>query len=356
MGKVVNLFGMSQKIKPLRAESNSSPKVEKSNTSQAASIHEIVTLLKQRKPDTTQVLLALKSLLNIDSEFVESEPLVCSLLPELLDHRDAQVHTLAKETIVRFSELLAAQRPDAMAHWRTQIEELLSHDRRTTRFVSSYPRILSCVECLSAVGKWKIQDTDNELPRFFLYLELESHLATGRRELSDVASEFLDFCGYNFFLDLYPDAIDYMLEILKGECLPQWQQPCRKVFDRLCKFKQHDRISQIMLSAVVAGDLGRVDWFTRQLYPVHFEKYFAYEQSLLELLSSVSMPKEVRESALTALLYIDEETLLHRPYLNEFINIVRDGFESEEIDLFLFPDAHPRLSKMLTTRLRLVRV
>ena len=130
MGKVVNLFGMSQKIKPLRAESNSSPKVEKSNTSQAASIHEIVTLLKQRKPDTTQVLLALKSLLNIDSEFVESEPLVCSLLPELLDHRDAQVHTLAKETIVRFSELLAAQRPDAMAHWRTQIEELLSHDRR----------------------------------------------------------------------------------------------------------------------------------------------------------------------------------------------------------------------------------
>lgn len=43
MGKVVNLFGMSQKIKPLSAESNSSPKFEKSNTSQAASIHEIVT-------------------------------------------------------------------------------------------------------------------------------------------------------------------------------------------------------------------------------------------------------------------------------------------------------------------------
>lgn len=356
MGKVVNLFGMSQKRKSLRTESELLPAVENTNTSRAISIHEIVTLLKQSKPDTTQVSLALKSMTNVDSEFVESEPLVCSWLPELLDHRDAQVHTLAKEVILRFSELVAAQRPDAMTRWRTQTEELLSHDRRTTRFVSSYPRILSCVECLSAVGKWKIQDTDNELPRFFLYLELESHLATGRRELSDVASEFLDFCGYNFFLDLYPDAIDYMLDILKGECLPQWQQPCTKVFDRLCKFKQHDRVSQIMLSAVVAGDLGRVDWFTRQLYPVHFEKYFAYEQSLLELLSSVSMPKEVRESALTALLYIDEETLLHRPYLNEFINIVRDGFESEEIEIFLFTDAHPRLSKLLTSRLRLVRI
>lgn len=278
-----------------------------------------------------------------------------SELPELLDHRDEDVRKRAKKAILQFSEKLAAERPDSIQFWKNRVEELMTHDRRTNKFVHSYPRVLDALECLSAVGKWKIQDNDNDLPRFFLYLELESNLATGKREFSDIASEFLDFCGYSYFIDFYPNAVDYMIDLLKGECLPQWEKPYGKVFDRLCKLRQHDKISQIMLSAVVGGDLGRVDWFSRNLYPVHFEKYDAYEQWLLELIGSANLPKDVRENALTALLYIGEDVLLHRQYLGYFIDLVRDMFEPEELDALFILETHPRISKMLTARLRTVR-
>lgn len=191
--------------------------------------------------------------------------------------------------------------------------------------------------------------------RFFLYLELESDIATARRDFSKIATDFIDFCGYTYFVDFYPNAIDYMLQLLEGECLPQQEKPYHKVFERLCKFRQHDKITQVLLSAVVGGDLGRVDWFTRNLYPRLFESYQEYECALIELMSSSSMPQEIRENALTSMLFISEDVLLRRNYFSEFVRIVRESFESETLKLFLLSDSHPKILKMLTSSIHLVR-
>jgi hypothetical protein len=166
------------------------------------------------------LIRALTTVLTIEPEYIGSWIPVCNRLPDLLEHRDGNVHSLAKQAIIQFAETLAQQRPDALVAWRLKIENLLSLDRRSNRFVNSYPRALATLECLCAVGKWKIQDDDNELVRFCLFLELESHVSTGKFELSDIAGDFIDFCGLSYFRDFYPEANDYMLELLKGDCLP----------------------------------------------------------------------------------------------------------------------------------------
>jgi hypothetical protein len=301
------------------------------------------------------LIRALTTVLTIEPEYIGSWIPVCNRLPDLLEHRDGNVHSLAKQAIIQFAETLAQQRPDALVAWRLKIENLLSLDRRSNRFVNSYPRALATLECLCAVGKWKIQDDDNELVRFCLFLELESHVSTGKFELSDIAGDFIDFCGLSYFRDFYPEANDYMLELLKGDCLPMREQPCRKVFDRLCKFKNHDRISQILIAAVVGGDMGRVDWFTRNLYPHHFADYRAYESSLLELLGSPSMPRDVRENALVAVISIGEDILLQRNYLGQLIDLAVEAFSAEEIETLIVSEQHPKITQMLSSRLRLVR-
>lgn len=158
-----------------------------------------------------------------------------------------------------------------------------------------------------------------------------------------------------YFIEYYPDAIDDMIGLLEGECAPQTEKPARKVFTRLCNLKQHDCISQIMLSAVVSGDLGKVDWFTSNLFPLYFEKYGEYKKSLIDPIASESMPREVRENAISAMLLIGEETLLRRRWLNEFISVCRDSFSRNELEILTSPEANPKITKMLTQSVQAVR-
>lgn len=355
MAKIIKLFGHRTQKVETKVDSIDSWENSEQSASPLLSPAEAQKIACDGMSQPAALIRALTAVLTIDPEYIGSWIPVCNRLPDLLDHRDEKVHSLAKQAILLFAETIALQRPDVLVSWRLKIEDLLAMDRRSNRFVNSYPRALASLECLCAVGKWKIQDDDNELVRFFLFVELESHVATGKFEFSDIAGDFIDFCGLSYFRDFYPEANDYMLELLKGDCLPMREQPCRKVFDRLCKFKHHDRISQILIAAVVSGDMGRVDWFTRNLYPLHFSDYRAYESSLLELLGSPSMPREVRENALAAIVCIGEDILLQRNFLSQLIDLAVEAFSAAEIETLIVSEQHPKITKMLSSRLRLIR-
>jgi len=305
--------------------------------------------------DSSEKAESLNSFASLSSDEVLCNVKILSAVPDFLRHKDSSVRMAARAAVLAHSEQVANIRPDVTLVWRKMVEDLLSHDRRTNRFVHAYPQTLAVLECLSAVGKWTIHEDKDELARFFLYLELESHIATGRKDFSNLATDFIDFCGYTYFVDFYPNAIDYMLQLLEGECLPQWEKPYHKVFERLCKFRQHDRITQILLSAVVGGDLGRVDWFTRNLYPNLFESYLEYERALIELMSSAAMPQEIRENALTAMLFISEDFLSRRIYFSDFVRVVRESFDQDTLRMLLLSDSHPKILRMVTSSVRLVR-
>jgi len=355
LAKIIKLFGHREQRNETLEDDISQWSISEQTSGTLLSPAEAQKIACDGSSHAAALIRALKTVLTIDPEFIGSWIPVCNRLPDLLEHRDENVHSLSKQAIILFAETIAQQRPDVLVSWRLKIEDLLTLDRRSNRFVNAYPRALVVLECLCAVGKWKIQDDDSELVRFFLYVELESHVATGKFEFSDIAGEFIDFCGLSYFRDFYPEANDYMLDLLKGDCLPMREQPCRKVFNRLCKFKHHDRISQILIAAVVSGDMGRVDWFTRNLYPLHFADYPAYENSLLELLSSPSMPREVRENALVAIVCIGEDILLQRNYVSQLIEMAVEAFSSEEIETMIVSEQNPRLVKMLSSRLRVIR-
>ena len=273
-----------------------------------------------------------------------------------LCHRDRHIQFSAKAQIIKYAEQLLPVAEKIIPEWKNKVTELIELDNRTNRFAALYLPAVDTCECLSAVGKWTIQNDKWELARLFLYLELESQILTGgRRELSSVATDFLDFCGYTYFLDYYPEAIDYMLSLLDGECAPQVEKPARKVFARLCSLKQHDRISQIMLSSVVAGDLGKVDWFTSNLYPVHFQNYGEYERALIDLIASESMPRDVRENAVSAMLFISEELLLRRKWFREFAAVCRESFSRQELEILTSPENNPKVTKILTQSVHAVR-
>ncbi|MFZ9521740.1 MAG: hypothetical protein ACO3A4_14815 [Silvanigrellaceae bacterium] len=273
-----------------------------------------------------------------------------------LNHREQNVHQEAKQKIIHFAEAFALVADSFVPEWKAKVTELLELDNRTNRFASLYLRTVDYCECLAAVGKWIVHNDTHELPRFFLWLELESHIISGgRRDFSNIATDYLDFLGYSYFIDHYPNAIDYMMGLLEGECAPILEKPAKKVFGRLCKFKQHDKICQIMRSAVTVGDLGKVDWFTRNLYPFHFENYDEYEQELIELIGSESMPVDVRENAVNAIFFISEEFLLKKSWCKEFVMVARTSFSRQDLEILVPQESHPKLFKMLTQALFAVR-
>ena len=311
--------------------------------------------LKDPRAAEADIVMALTEAARFVPEAIDSSKFDVKLLIRFANSPHNEIRAQARNAICQLAECIAPHHAELVHQWKEKIMEVVGLDCRTTRFVQLYPRVVDLADCLSAVGKWLIQDDSHELVRFFLYLELESHIPTRRKELSEIASDFIDFCGYSYFRDCYPEAVDYMVGLAEGECLPRVEKPSPKTFSRLCSFKQHDKLSQLMLAAVVSGDLDRVDWFTRNVFPVHFEHYSEYERSLVELIGSESMPHEVRENALTALMSLGDEHLCGRPYFEEFIELARSAFSHSDLEMLCIPEMNPRTSRRLLSKLALVR-
>jgi hypothetical protein len=67
------------------------------------------------------------------------------------------------------------------------------------------------------------------------------------------------------------------------------------------------------------------------------------------------MPREVRENALVAIVCIGEDILLQRNYVSQLIEMAVEAFSSEEIETMIVSEQNPRLVKMLSSRLRVIR-
>lgn len=321
----------------------------------APTLSEASAHLANPSSSETQVLAALSVVVRIAPEDHDPQKFDLKNLLRYATSPHNEIRGLARIAICQLAEHIAPLHAEFIPMWKEKVMEVVGLDSRTTRFVQLYPRVVDLTACLSAVGKWLIQEDSHELVRFFLYLELESHIPTRRRELSDLATDFIDFCGYSYFRDCYPEAVDYMVSLAEGECLPRCDKPSAKTFSRLCAFKQHDKLAQLMLAAVVSGDLDRVDWFSRKLFPEEFSEYQDYELSLLDFIASESMPHDVRENAITALMFLGDDHLLRRSYFDEFISLARSTFSFEDLETLCLPEMNPKTSRRLLSRLALVR-
>jgi hypothetical protein len=67
------------------------------------------------------------------------------------------------------------------------------------------------------------------------------------------------------------------------------------------------------------------------------------------------MPREVRENALTAIMFLGDEHLCAQSYFEEFIDLVRAAFTHSDLEILCIQEMNPKTSRRLLSRLALVR-
>jgi hypothetical protein len=139
--------------------------------------------LKDHRTAESEILIALTEVARFVPEAIDSSKFDVKLLIRSANSPHNEIRTQARNAICQLAECIAPHHAEFVPQWKEKILEVVRLDSRTTRFVQLYPRMVDLTMCLAEVGKWLIQEDSHELVRFFLYLELESHIPTRRKDI-----------------------------------------------------------------------------------------------------------------------------------------------------------------------------